>query len=69
MTVPRKVRPPGPLPTHSLPQRTGPAGVSGLRPVNGTWLSVDVVSGLDRHQHGFGLPPRVGLCQAGDKTG
>lgn len=69
MTVPRKVRPPGPLPTHSLPQRTGHVGVTGLRPVNGTWLSVDVVTELDRHQHAFGPPPGVGLCQAGDKTG
>lgn len=43
MTVPRKVRPPGPPPTHSLLQQTGQAGE---RSVNGTRLSVDVVSGL-----------------------
>lgn len=64
MTVPRKVRPPGALPTHSLPQRTGHAVGTGLRPLNGMWLSVDVVSGLDGYQHAFGSLPGIGPCQA-----
>lgn len=69
MTVPRKVRPPGPLPSDSLPQRMGRTVGTGPRPVNGTWLSTDVVSGLDGCRHAFGPLPGAGLCQAWDKLG